>query len=153
MALQTTVNTQLAFGVPGSFYDDSPRRVAPYSVEGGAIARIYTINPTDPTKAVLGGNGVIAGIAVNSKEYPISGLTATLEFKQGAIAQLASMGHIIVMCENEVSVGNAAFYNTTTGTIRAATPAEQIEGYVEIPNSQFIYVNGVAGEVAVLQLS
>ena len=32
MALQSTVNQKLAFGVVGSFYDDSPRSVAPYTV-------------------------------------------------------------------------------------------------------------------------
>lgn len=42
MSLQTSVNAKLAFGVVGSFYDDSPRRVAPYIVYG---------NPTDAVKA------------------------------------------------------------------------------------------------------
>jgi hypothetical protein len=35
MALQSTVNVDQGFGVQGSFYDDSPRRVAPYAVTSG----------------------------------------------------------------------------------------------------------------------
>lgn len=33
MSVQKVVNNKLAQGVPGSFYDDSPRRVHPYSVQ------------------------------------------------------------------------------------------------------------------------
>lgn len=152
MAFQNTVNTKLAFGVVGSFYDDSPRRVAPYIVSDGAIGKFYTIDPADPKKAILGGNGVLAGLAVNTKEYPITGLAASLDFVAGSIAQLCLMGHVNVICDNEVSVGNACYYNTTDGTLHAAAPAQSIEGFVEIPNSEFVFVNAEAGEVAVLQL-
>lgn len=33
MSVQTVVNNKLAQGIPGSFYDDTPRRVHPYSVQ------------------------------------------------------------------------------------------------------------------------
>lgn len=152
MAFQTIVNQKLAFGVVGSFYDDSPRRVAPYVVANGAIANAYTVDPADSTKAVLGGTGVFAGIAVNSKEYVVNGLTPSLEFVSGAVAQLCTMGHIIIAAENEVAIGNAAFYNNTTGAIKAAAAGSSQAGYTEIPNSRFIFVTATAGEVAVLQL-
>lgn len=152
MAVQTIVNQKLAFGVEGSFYDDSPRRVAPYSVKAGAIACAYTVDAANPEAAVLGGEGVFAGIAVNSKEYPIIGLEASLAFTKGAIAQLATMGHIIVKCTNEVAVGNACFYNTTDGTLSAAASGTEVDNSKEIPNSQFIFVSAEEGEVAVLQL-
>lgn len=153
MAFQSTVNQKLAFGVEGDFYDDSPRRVAPYSVEEGAVGLSYTIDANDPTKAVLGGNGVLAGIAVDSKSYPISALTPSLEFRAGAIAQICSMGHIVVKCTTAIAVGNAAYYSTTDGTLKADVTGETIEGYVEIPNSKFVFVTGEANEVGVLELN
>ena len=154
MSFQTTVNQKLAFGVVGSFYDDSPRRVAPYHVESGAIAKAFTVDSTDPTKAVVGDDGVFAGIAVNTKEYPISALTASLEFRSGAIAQLCTMGHIVVACDNAVAIGNACYYKEADGTLHAAASGQSIEGYIEIPGSEFIFVTATssAGEVAVLQL-
>lgn len=152
MALQTQVNQKLAFGVPGSFYDDSPRRVAPYLVEAGTIGYAFTLNAADPTKASVGGAGVFAGIAVNSKEYVIAGLTPTLTFAGPAVAQLCTMGHINVVCDNAVTIGNAAFYNTTTGELHAAAAGAEVEGYAEIPGSKFIFVSATQGEVAVLQL-
>lgn len=152
MALQSTVNQKLAFGVVGSFYDDSPRSVAPYTVESGAIGLFYTVDPSDPTKVKLGGTGVLAGIAVNSKEYPIYGLDASLNFKAGAVAQIARMGHIIVKSSTAIAVGNSAFYNTTTGEIQAGTPAGSVPGCVEIPNSEFLFVTGAANEVGVLEI-
>lgn len=153
MAFQKTVNTKLAFGVVGSFYDDSARRVAPYTVSGGAIAKAYTIDPVDPSKAVVGGTGIFAGLAVNSKEYAIRGLSASLEFADGAIAQLCTMGHVIVACENAVEIGQAAFFNQTTGAIKAAAAGSSEDGYTEIKGSKFVFVAAAQGEVAVLELN
>ena len=151
--LQKTVNKKLAFGVPGSFYDaDSPRRVDPKTVSAGGIGLFYTVDTTDPSKAVLGGTGVLAGIAVNSKEYVVNGLTPSLAFRAGDEAQICSMGRIVLQLATPVTVGMAAYYNTTTGVISAAAPASSIEGSVEIPNSMFIEVNALANELSVLQL-
>lgn len=154
MALQTVVNTKLAFGVPGSFYDDSPRRVAPYAVEAGAIAKAFTLDASNPGRAVVGGEGAFAGIAVNSKEYTMTGLTSSMEFKSGDIAQLCTMGHVVVACDNAVSVGNACYFSTTDGTLHAAATGETIEGYTEIVGSKFVFVAGVsAGDPVVLELN
>lgn len=150
--MQTTVNQKLAFGVPGSFYDNSPRRVDPYTVEEGAIALAYTVNASDPTKAVLGGDGVFAGIAVNTKEYIIDGLTASMAFREGDIAQCATMGRVVLKLGDAVSVGDACFYNEETGALKPGTSGATIEDYIEIPNSKFVIVNALANEYSVLQL-
>lgn len=152
MSLQSTVNKQLAFGVVGSFYDDSPRRVAPYVVQGGQIGYAYTVNASDPTQATVGGTGAFAGIAVNSKEYPITGLDASLAFLPGANAQLCTMGHVLVVSTTAITVGMAAFYEQATGKIQAATSGSTVSGWTEIPNSQFIFVSGEANTIGVLQL-
>lgn len=156
MSLQTTVNTKLGFGIVGSFYDDSPRRVSPKVISGtsaGSIACAYTIDATDPSKCVLGGSGVFGGIAVNSKEYATAGLSASLDFKVGQIAELCTMGHIILKIAGTVSVGDAAYFDTTTGAISAAESGETISGKTEIAGSKFIEVSASSTEpVCVLQL-
>lgn len=154
MALQTVVNTKLAYGVPGSFYDDSPRRVAPYVVEAGSVAKAFTLDATQTDKAVVGGTGAFAGIAVNGKEYTITGTTASTAFRSGDIAQLCTMGHLVVVCDNAVSVGNACFFNNTTGELHAAAAGATEAGYTEIVGSKFIFVAGTAaGEPVVLELN
>ncbi|MBP5789222.1 MAG: hypothetical protein J6W29_03205 [Neisseriaceae bacterium] len=150
--MQTTVNQKLAFGVPGSFYDDSPRRVDPYTVEEGAIGLAYTVNSSDASKADLGGTGVFAGIAVNTKEYIIDGLTASMAFREGDIAQCATMGRIVLKLGDAVTIGQACFYNETTGALKPGTAGATISDYVEIPNSKFVLVNALANEYSVLQL-
>lgn len=154
MALQTVVNTKLAFGVPGSFYDDSPRRVAPYVVAAGSVAKAFTLDSTQADKAVVGGSNAFAGIAVNAKEYTMNGLSASVDFKSGDIAQLCTMGHIVVACDNEVAVGNACYFKVADGTLHAAASGETISGYTEIVGSKFIFVAGAtAGDPVVLELN
>ena len=156
MAFQTSVNTKLAVGVVGDFYDESPRRVDPYTIKSstaGSIAKAYTIDATDPTKVVLGGEGVFGGIAVNSKEYAINGLTASLDFSQYDECQLCTMGRIWLSIADTVTVGMAAYFNKTTGVITAAASGETVEGCTEIPNSKFILVSAASDSpMCVLQL-
>lgn len=153
MALQSVVNTKLAYGVPGSFYDDSPRRVAPYVVAAGSVGKAFTLDSTVADKAVVGGSNAFAGIAVNSKEYTITGTTASTDFKSGDIAQLCTMGHIVVACDNAVAVGNACFFKVADGTLHAAASGASVSGYTEIAGSKFVFVAGAsAGDPVVLEL-
>lgn len=149
---QTQVNIKQAFGVVGDFYDDSPRRVDPYIVAGGSIGQYFTISTDDPKLATVGGAGIPGGIAVNSKEYALAGLSASLTFANGAIAQLCSMGRVVVAATTAVTIGQTAFYNTTTGAIAAGTAGAEMAGHKEIVGSKFVLVNALAGEVSVLQL-
>lgn len=150
--MQKTVNTKLAFGVVGDFYDDSPRIVDPKIVSAGAIGLYYTIDTTNPSQANLGGEGTLGGIAVNSNEYALVGLEPSLDFVEGQVAQIASRGRVIVKSTTAVTVGQAGFYNTTTGVIASGTSGSSMAGFKEIPNSVFVEVNALANEVAVLQL-
>lgn len=58
--VQKTVNIAQAIGVPGEFYDDSPRRVAPYvlrSAEGEVSAKgtlSFSGNPADGDTVTVG---------------------------------------------------------------------------------------------------
>ena len=156
MAFQTSVNQKLAVGVVGDFYDESPRRVDPKTIissDAGAIGCAYTIDATDPSKVVLGGEGVFAGIAVNSKEYVRNGLGATLDFAQYDECQVCTMGRIWLSIADTVTVGMAAFYNTTTGVITAAASGSSVADSVEIAGSKFIEVSAASDSpMCVLQL-
>ena len=156
MAFQTSVNQKLAVGVNGDFYDNSPRRVDPYTIissSAGSIGKAYTIDSTDPTKVNLGGAGVFAGIAVNSKEFVRNGLGATQDFVQYQEAELCTMGRIWLSIAADVTVGMAAYFNTTTGAIVAAASGETIDSCTEIAGSKFVLVKGASAEpMVVLQL-
>ena len=152
MALQKVTNQYLAGGVPGDFAYNSPRVVKSYIVSGGSVGRVYTMNTSNPGQATLGGTGPFAGIAVNSKEYSITGLTPTLNFNNGDNAQICSMGLIWVVSTTAVTVGMSAYYNQTTGEIQANTASQTIAGWTEIPDAQFVYVNAGANNVAILEL-
>lgn len=160
MTLQTSVNSKQAFGLVGTFYDDSPRRVAPYTIlaaAGGTPATIgyaFTSAVATPEKASAGGSDVFAGVLVSPKELTIDGLSATLEVSAGTIGELCTMGHVIVKPTTAVSIGYVAAYNTTTGEIAGYSAAAQIpETHTAIPNGKFVLVNASVGEVAVLELS
>lgn len=156
MAFQTSVNQKLAVGVVGDFYDDSPRRVDPYTIKSataGSIGKAYTIDASDPSKVALGGEGVFAGIAVNSKEYVRNGLGASLDFAQYDECQLCTMGRIWLSIADTVTVGMAAYFNKTTGAITAAASGETIEGCTEIAGSKFVLVSAASdAPMCVLQL-
>lgn len=156
MAFQTSVNQKLAVGVVGDFYDDSPRIVDPYTIKSssaGSIGKAYTIDASDPSKVVLGGEGVFAGIAINSKEFVRNGLGASLDFAQYDEAELCTMGRIWLSIADTVSVGMAAYFNKTTGAIVAAASGETIEGCTEIAGSKFVLVSAASdAPMCVLQL-
>lgn len=156
MALQTSVNQKLAVGVVGEFYDDSPRRVDPYTIgsqSAGSIGKAYTIDASDPSKVNLGGSGVFAGIAINGKELATNGLSASIDFAQYDEAEVCSMGRIWLSIADTVAVGDVAYFNTTTGAIIADESGKTISGCTEIAGSKFILVAGSStAPMVVLQL-
>lgn len=157
MTLQTKVNQQQAIGVPGEFYDDSPRRVHGYILLANgavnpAIAKAFT-EGTDEGTATVGGTGKFSGLLVNPKEHALrGGLTPSFELPSGVQGSLATMGHINVLCTTTVARGQACFFNTTDGTLSAAASGATVAGSVEIPNSQFVFFDAAVGEPAVLEL-
>lgn len=157
MTLQKKTNTLQAFGVEGSFYAGGAGAeplVDAYTVDGGKVGLAYTVDTADPAKAKKAGTGVFAGIAVLTKEMPLyNGLEASLEIPANAIAQLCKRGRIVLKLADPVTVGQAAFYNTTTGEIKPGTAGGSVDSCVEIKGSQFVLYNALANELSVLELN
>jgi len=154
--VQTVVNTKLAIGVVGEFYDNSPRRVHGYILAANgsvlpAISKAFTKSAEGI--ATVGGNGLFLGLAVNPKEQALhGGLTPSLVLKDGAQGSLCDMGHIVVKCTTAVTEGQACFYNTTDGTLAAAATGSVVAGHIEIKGSKFVFFNAAANEPAVVEL-
>lgn len=159
--VQKNVYTKQALGMEGEFYDDSPRRVSPYIVKGtdagvsAAIGKVFTVVDNANQKAVLGGAGKFAGIAVNPKNYPVlGGLNPSLDLADGTPAQLCRMGVLFVKSTTAVTPGQIAAYNNTTGEISSvAAGGNAPAGSTLIPNSEFKFFSAAVGEVAVLQIN
>lgn len=161
--VQTIVNKKQALGMEGEFYDNSPRRVSPYIVTGtaageaAAIGRVYTEVAGKNQAAVLGGTGNFAGIAVEPKNYPVTGgLTPSLELADGTAAQLCRMGLIFVKSTTAVTPGQFALYDTATGEIQSTSETDSTKyptGTALIPGAVFKFFSAAVGEVAVLQIT
>lgn len=134
MGFQTQVNIQLAFGIPGALYDDSPVRATPwelnssqagYNIIGSTAFTAISADPGDSSGsgvAKAGGTGVFVGILANSKVYATSGtstgaLTPTLSLPNFTIGELITMGHLIVALPGPASIGDQVCFDATTGAI------------------------------------
>lgn len=157
MALQKVINTQLAAGVEGGLYDDSPRRAEAKRLHANAgvaaaLGCAFTQGATEDDVTV-GGEGAFAGIALNDGTVALhGGLTATLEVLDGTVASVARFAHVWVKSETAAVIGYIAAYAKDTGKISAYDEAKNIpETHVEIPHATF-RSSGAAGELVKLEL-
>ena len=113
----------------------SDENVTPTAFSGGADEVSYLpqfacafTHAAENGQAVLGGEGVFAGVLVNPKI-------------------------IFVKSQSAYAIGNIAAYDKTTGAINAYVNTEAVpENAVVIPNARFIKYAGDAGTVGVLEL-
>lgn len=174
---QKVVNTNLAFGVEGEFYDSSIKRCvnrklstdgtfgqAVFLASDGATVTPAYDSSTAPT---------FAGIVVNPKEYinRDANLASSMKAQAGSKVGVADLGRVIVKAANAVKVGDKAFTCVTAGTATGTTTVNYAVGsicggtaapatsdatggvFVEISNAMFDIVSASAGEAAVLVLS
>ncbi len=157
---QTKVNQELAAGVVGEYADVSPRREAGYILLSNGdvlptIACAFTISTDTEGAALIGGDGVFAGVLVNPKQFAnYQGLNATLEVPSGLQGGLCTFGHIYVKPATAFEIGYVAAFDTTTGAISAYASDSDVpaSGYTLIENARFIEYAGEADTVAVLEL-
>lgn len=153
---QKTVNTFSAPGIPGDFYDNSPRRVQPAIASEGVIIGkpVFYENAASNPLLVAGGTGAIAGvgqsgfagIVVNGKELVRKdGLTAGLDVADGTVVSVCSMGRVWIKVTGAVAVGDTIYINSQneyTGT--------SASGNVTIGKA--VIVNSAADGMAVVEL-
>ena len=172
---QKTVNTKLAFGIEGEFYDSSLKRATNYKL--GATAKfgkpLFFASDGKTVTPTYSAGLRFAGIMVNPKEHinTSSDLASTLELGTGKTVGVADIGRVIVKVANSVAVGNKAYLCTTAGTGTgtgttnyaigdicggtAAPSTQAADGgvFVELTNAMFDIVGASAGELAVLDLN
>jgi len=137
MSLQQSVAFQTCFGVPGDFYDNSPRRVDPWTINSpdptqNVFGRVFTnLNPALVNTARAGGTGLFAGYLVASKDYALTGvlgnaLAPSLVLPNFEIGQLCTMGNIVVQLASPAQIGDLVIYNTTTGVLGTIAPGAPV---------------------------
>jgi len=113
--LQKTVNVEQGFGVVGSFFDDSPRRVAPYIVTGG----------TPVVEVNASGDIVLADVptaadtlVVGSQTYTFKDtLAAAFDVKIGATA--AATATSLALAINATGTAGTDYFAGTTANLSA----------------------------------
>lgn len=160
MPFQKQINKTLALGVPGSYYDTTPRRATSYvAVANGDVLPTFGCVATKDSEGVakIGGTGAFLGVFADPKSTPlIGGLEPSLKIKSGTEVGVCYFGHLVVKVGAAVTAESSKpVYNTTTGEISAvAAGAESAgSGYAFIPNARFVFFDAVEGGLAVLELN
>ena len=111
-------------------------------------------NGAEDGTAIIGGEGVFAGVLTNPKMYAnYANLKPSMTLPNGSQGGLCTFGHLFVKSAAKFAIGNIAAYDKTTGAISAYVNSEAVPANaVVIPNSRFIKYSGDAGTVAVLEL-
>lgn len=155
MGFQTTVRDRQAFGVPGEFYDTSPRRATSYVLDGeGVIARAFTL-AAEEGKVGMGGTGPFAGILMSPKSYvrPGTGYSGTLAVADGTQVEIADKGRIIVTLATAAKPGDAVVYDTATGELSSVSdPATPGNGKLAVPGAKVALFTVEAGGLAVMEM-
>lgn len=150
MTLQKQVFRKQAIGVRGEFYDASPARAKTYLIEENEntaqVGCVFTFASEKSVKC--GGDGDFAGICINPKSY------ANGEVKAGMVAEICSMGRVLVEVKQDVEAGMLGVYEVATGEVAGKKAGEATpSGYADIPNSTFEIFDAKAGSTAVLKLT
>ena len=151
MTLQTNVFNKQALGVVGEMADASPARVNSHVLLADSVIGTAVTAGTDGVNK--GGAGAFEGIIVNPKTLALQGgLSPNLIVKANTQIEACTFGRLYVAPTTATAVGNAAFYDTTTGEIKAGASGATIAGAKEIVGSKFLTA-GNANDVCVLQLT
>lgn len=173
---QKVVNTNLAFGVEGEFYDSSVKRAVNRKLAADAkFGKVVFLDANGNATPTYNASTAakVAGIVVNPKEYvnKSADLAASLTAKAGNYVGVADLGRVIVKTANAAKVGYKAFTCVTAGTATgtattnyalgdivggatAAPTSTDAEGgvFVEITGAMFDIVSASADELAVLAM-
>lgn len=125
MAIPNTARSTMISGLPGCISHDGPTRAAPFVLDSGTEAnnvfgRAFTLADQATETAQAGGAGTFVGIMINPKTHAI----ATDYAGNGTVGEFCTMGELCVQVEAAANIGDAVFFEITTGklTAAAATP-------------------------------
>lgn len=177
MTLQSTVISNIGFGVVGEIYLDGPTRAQPakldssdpannvvgraFTVAGQGTASFETSADPKPITVAAGGTGVFAGILANPKNYVLYGtvaggtLASSLTLPDQTIVELVQQtAGIIVSVSTAYSVGDWVWYNTTTGALETTAPgASAPVGTARVPNGRIVRFESAAAGLAVIEIN
>jgi hypothetical protein len=167
---QSSIPVQQSFGIPGALYDDGPVRCAPYElVSSNAAYNVIgatacTVTAGDPgnnassATAEAGGTGSFAGIIMNPKVYATAGTTAggslspNLTLPNYTIAELLTMGDIIVSLPGPANIGDLVCYDQTTGALSTYPALTSFTGAIAGTTGTLTVSAVAAGMIQVGQL-
>jgi len=151
--MQTQVNKNLANGVVGEFYDNSPKKVDTYILESGAVDNVVGHAYTSSSEgiAVAGGAGLFVGLLVNPKQYVNFniGLGATNVVANSTQASLSKMGRVWADVGSTGNVGDSVYFDNTTGALGVGTAGT---GQTQIENCKVFYHSFEFNSLCVLEL-
>jgi hypothetical protein len=170
MPFQSVVRLDTAFGVPGEFYSDGPKRAEPGTIRSATPAnnifgRGFSLDSALPGVWRSGdpaANGERYGILVSPKEHASYGTAAggplapTITLPNEVTAQIATMGQIIVQARDAANlVGNIVRIVKATGEIVTVPPGTAADPLmVDLPNAVVVRVPQPAAlGLVVIQLS
>ncbi len=164
MSFQSTVRQVLASGIVGEILFDGPHRVKPLKLYSGGVANTvgnaFTHDASVDGEAGVGsiGAGAFAGILVHPKSYASYGtsaggpLAATLDLPDNAIAEIMTMGTIVVNLTivGTGKIGEGIFYMNATGALGSGTAST---GQTQITNAKIDRENVSGAGLAIITLT
>ena len=151
--MQTQITKNLANGVVGEFYDNSPKKVDTYILESGAVDNVVGHAYTSSSEgiAIAGGAGLFVGLLVNPKQYAnySIGLGATNVVANSTQASLSKMGRVWADVGGAGSVDDDVFFDNITGALGVGTAGA---GQTQISNCKIFYYPATSNGLCVLEL-
>lgn len=177
MTFQTTVYSNIGFGVVGEPFLDGPFRAQParldsasaannvigraFTVKDDATASFETSADPQPLDVQAGGTGVFAGILAMPKNYALYGtaaggtLASSLALPNNTMVELVQeCPGLIVELGAACAIGDWVWFNTTTGVLETTAPgASAPAGTARVPNGRVTRYESAAAGLAVIEFN
>jgi len=178
MTFQTTVASNIGFGVVGEGYLDGPTRAQPAKLDSAdpannVVGRAFTVSDDGtasfetsadpkPITVAAGGTGVFAGILGNPKNYVLYGTTAggTLASSltlpdQTIVALFLEHPGLIVTLAAGCAVGDWVYWTNATGVLTTAAPglANAPANSTRVPGGRVERFESAAAGLAVISFN
>lgn len=166
MAFQSTVSIQQGFGVPGEMFTDSPHTAQTYTIVSASSAlniigqTCCTITSQGVCEAGAGGSLGFAGFLVNPKVEALYGtvgqpLAPSMTIPNNNIAELLTMGQIIVQLPAAAAIGDYVIFDDVSGAIETIAPTDPLPTGKTFANAivSFFTPNAVGSQMAVITVN